>query len=81
MSSTRRTGPSDEDAPRREPPEHGPAATPAEIPAEETGSKPSAPGKESPREAVHRRMRELDDRGAEEPASDGELGPEDEPPD
>ncbi|PKV89435.1 hypothetical protein [Streptomyces sp. TLI_146] len=81
MDSTPGTGPSDEDATGRQPPEDGPAETPADSSAEATGSKPPAPGKESLREAVHRRMRELDDRGAEEPAPDGELGPEDEPPD
>ncbi|GGP32840.1 hypothetical protein [Streptomyces melanogenes] len=74
MASTPRTGPSDEDATGKEPPEDGPAGTLAESPAE-------APGKESLREAVHRRMRELDGRGAEEPAPDGGPGPEDEPPD
>lgn len=77
MASTPRTGPSDEDATGREPPEGGPA----ESPAEANGPKPSAPGKESLREAVHRRMRELDGHSAEEPAPDGGPGPEDEPPD
>ncbi|WP_406340844.1 hypothetical protein [Streptomyces sp. NBC_00648] len=68
---------SGQDATGREAPEDGPAGTPVEA----TRSTPPAPGQESLREALHRRMRELDDRSAEESAPDGELGPQDEPPD
>lgn len=68
---------SGQDATGREGREDGPAETPVEA----TRSTPPAPGKESLREAVHRRMRQLDDRSAEESAPDGGLGPEDEPPD
>ncbi|MFF1476834.1 hypothetical protein ACFVYD_04500 [Streptomyces sp. NPDC058301] len=68
MDSTPRTGPADnpDDDGRDGDQREGPPETPVEA----TGSTPSQPGRESLREAVHRRMRELDDRRAEEPTSD-----------
>ncbi|MFK8907127.1 hypothetical protein [Streptomyces sp. YS-3] len=58
----------------------------AVTPEPETGAEPSASGEESLREALHRRMRELDDRRAEEPAPGDDKAPADdvepeEPPD
>ncbi|MEU1075867.1 MULTISPECIES: hypothetical protein [unclassified Streptomyces] len=52
----------------------------------ETGPTPSTPGEESLREAVHRRMREVDDRRAGKPAPGDDKAPADdvepeEPPD
>lgn len=72
MDSPRRGGTSGADATGRDAPEDGPAETPVEA----TRPTPPAPGRESLREAVHRRMRELDEHGAEKPAPDAPDDPD-----